>query len=142
MVSAAAAPGANLPAPAYRAPADPQAGDLRRLAAAGESPDGAEIHRAARDFEAVFLRMLLGAMLPEEGGGIFGEGPSAGVVRGMFVDQVGDGLAERRALGIADLVERSMKRESAGEPSRQDAVPAPARTNSAGARSVPVDLRA
>lgn len=144
MVSAAQSIGAPIatPVPGYGAPADPLSPELGRLAAAGNSQDDGKIHRAARDFEAVFLRMLLSTMLPEDGGGLFGEGPSAGVVRGMFVDQIGDGLADRRALGIADLVERSMKRDSVEEPGRPDAAPAPAQASSAGAQTVPVDLRA
>ncbi len=85
-----------------------------------------ELEKAAGEFEGIFLRMLLGKMLSEESG-LFGSGPSAGIVKGMFVDQVGAGLAQRRSLGIADLVLRSMER---------DAAPAD------GPSGVPVDLKA
>jgi len=67
----------------------------------------ADLTRAANEFEGTFIRMLLSEMLPEEGS-LFGSGPSGGIVRGMFVDSVGSSLAGRRALGIADMVERCM----------------------------------
>jgi flagellar protein FlgJ len=131
----------STPVPGYGAPADPLSPELRGLAAKAGGPQGEELRRAARDFEAVFLRMLLGTMLPEDGGGLFGEGPSAGVVRGMFVDQIADGLADRRSLGIADLVEKTMNRGVAQAEGRPGAVPAPARPPSTGPKTVPVDLK-
>jgi Rod binding domain-containing protein len=70
-----------------------------------------DVGKAAKEFEAVFTRMLLAQAIPEEGGGLFGEGPAAGIVRGLFVDRMGEGLAGRRALGIAEIVERSLERE-------------------------------
>ena len=74
------------------------------------------LDRAAEGFEALFLRLLLVRMLPEGDGGLFGGGPAAGVVRGLFVDEVGSSLARTRSLGIADLIERNMKREALAEP--------------------------
>jgi Rod binding domain-containing protein len=94
-------------------------------APAGGGKDG-EVERArrtARDFEGIFLRMLLDRMLPDDGGGLFGGGPAAGIVRGMFVDGIGANLAERRALGIADLIERNLMREPA-PPAGRPAEPA------------------
>src|SRR6185369_11422478 len=84
----------------------------------GPAPRGNEVEadrarRTARDFEGVFLRMLLDRMLPEDGGGLFGGGPAAGIVRGMFVEKIGASLAARRALGIADLIETNLMREPA-----------------------------
>ncbi len=74
---------------------------------AGQLSTPAGARRAAEQFEAIFIRLLLDKMLPEESG-LFGSGAGAGIVRGMFVDQVGAGLAGRRSLGIADVVERSL----------------------------------
>ncbi len=128
--------------PGYGAPEDPLSPALRGLAAGTEALKGEDLRRAARDFEAVFLRMILSSMVPEDGGGLFGEGPSAGVVRGLFVDQVGGSLAERRSLGIADLIERTMDRDHAVPGGRSETAPGAARPPAAGANSVPVDLRA
>jgi len=109
-------------------------------AAAGSGADG-ELGRAATEMEGVFLRMLLGSMMPEDGGGLFGSGPAAGIVREMFVGAVGDGLARRRALGIADLVEKSMKMEPAADPAGRPEAAA-GRSGAAGADPVLTDLRA
>ncbi len=85
----------------------------------GRAPSGPALERAARDFEAVFVRMMLETMLQGESDSFFGAGPSAGVVRNLFLDQVGSAVAGRKAFGIASLVEKSMARwqpqPSAGE---------------------------
>jgi Rod binding domain-containing protein len=107
----------------------PPAAGSPREAGKEENP---ELRRAAQEFEGVFLRMLLATMLPDDGGGLFGEGPGAGIVRGMFVDQVGASLSQRRALGVADLIERDLARELAPEGGR----PQPLEGGGA-----PVDLR-
>jgi Rod binding domain-containing protein len=85
--------------------------DSRAIDALAGADGKGDLRKAATEFEAVFLRMLLAQAMPEDGGGLFGEGPAAGIVRGLFVDKMGEGLAGRRALGIADLVERSLERE-------------------------------
>jgi Rod binding domain-containing protein len=97
----------------------------------GEDHEADTVRQTARDFEGIFLRMLLDRMLPEDGGGLFGEGPAAGIVRGMFVDGIGASLAGRRALGIADLIEKDLTREPA-LPAGRPAEPA---------TRTPVDLR-
>lgn len=96
----------------------------RTLAAGGRSAGREELSKTAAEFEAIFIRMLLGTMLPEDGGGLFGEGPSAGMVRSLFVDQVGATLAGRRDFGIADLVERSLEKDgTAAEGLREAGLP-------------------
>jgi Rod binding domain-containing protein len=111
-----------------RLPALPEAAQ-----AAGTTPlDKPALGRAAQEFEGVFLRMLLQVMLPEDGGGLFGSGPAAGVVRGMFVDQVGDALSRQRSLGLADLVEGDMARTLSSQNERPRAL---------GKKVAPVDLQ-
>ena len=72
----------------------------------------AEPRKAAEGVEGMFLRMLLDQMLPKEAGGLFGSGPASGMIRGLFLDGVGTALARGRALGIADLVEKTLARDA------------------------------
>lgn len=67
-----------------------------------------ESKKVGVEFEAVFARFLLEKAMPEDGGGLFGSGREAGFARGLFVDSVGDSIARRRALGIADVVEKAL----------------------------------
>jgi Rod binding domain-containing protein len=83
------------------------AGSLRTAASKDD-----DIRRTATEFEAVFLRQILASMLPEDGGSLFGGGPAGGTIRGMFVERIGNALAARRPLGVAELVEQTLRREA------------------------------
>ena len=107
---------------------------LGNLASPDPKASKEEIRRVAEGFEEIFLRLLLSLSLPEGDGGFFGTGPGSGVVRGMFVEQVGGSMAARRSLGIADLVERSLQ----GDVGRDDSVAAAAPGKSP--EAVPADL--
>jgi len=78
----------------------------------GRAVAGPALERAARDFEAVFVRMILEATLQGETTSFFGAGASAGVMRNLFLDQIGSAVAARKPFGIASLVEKSMARRT------------------------------
>lgn len=63
--------------------------------------NGAET--AFRGFERMVLRNLFESILPDEGSGSFGGGPSAGIWRSMAADQFAGVCAEGGGIGLADL---------------------------------------
>ena len=76
-----------------------------KLSAAGQ----AKAHRAAQDFEAVFLNSMFQHMFT----GIDGEGPfggqgATGVWRSVLTDQYAKSIAKAGGIGIADQVYRSL----------------------------------
>jgi len=78
------------------------------------------LKQVASRFEGVFLKILMKQMLPRNGGGFFGSGPSSDLIQGLFVDQFGEALSGQRPLGIADVLERSFERNSRSQENRVD----------------------
>lgn len=72
--------------------------------AAGASP---EQQKAARDFEAIFLRQLLSSL--EKGSGMSGGQSSGGAVfRSMMVSAMADKAAEGGGIGLSELILKAM----------------------------------
>lgn len=57
-------------------------------------------------FEAMVLGRFVSAMMPEEGPAFFGEGPGAGVWRGMLSDALARAMAEGGGVGVAGALTR------------------------------------
>lgn len=77
--------------------------------AAGSSSMGAtpEQQKAARDFEAIFLRQLLSSL--EKGSGVSGGQSSGGAVfRSMMVSAMADKAAEGGGIGLSELILKAM----------------------------------
>lgn len=72
-------------------------------------PAGADIDKAARDFEAMFIGQLLGPMFaglepdPLTGGG-FGEE----MFQGMMIEQYGKQITQAGGIGIADRLKTEL----------------------------------
>lgn len=60
---------------------------------------------ALRGFERLVLRSLFETLLPQEGSGAFGSGPSAGIWRSMAADQFAGVYAKSGGIGIAKLLD-------------------------------------
>jgi flagellar protein FlgJ len=78
----------------------------------------AEAEKVAHQFEAVFVKTLVGALrstasVGGEGGGMFGDGPGADTYAGWFDQNVADHLAETGGLGVASAVLSDMERHGA-----------------------------
>lgn len=56
-------------------------------------------------FERMVLRNLFETLLPDDGSGAFGSGPSAGVWRSMAADQMAGVYAQSGGVGIARMLE-------------------------------------
>lgn len=66
-----------------------------------------ELRKSAEEFEAMFLSQMLAPMFENLGeGSLFGDGPGAGIYRGMLVEEYGKAVAKSGGLGIADAVQR------------------------------------
>jgi Rod binding domain-containing protein len=71
------------------------------------SEPSAEQRKAAREFEAIFIRQLLASL--EKGSGLSGGESSGGsVFRSMMVSALADTAAEGGGIGLSELISRAM----------------------------------
>lgn len=86
--------------------------DKSTLATAGKLPkhaSKAEIDKAARDFEGMFLSEMLKPMF--EGiktDGFFGGGKAEETYRGMLIQEYGKALAQAGGVGLSDQIAKEM----------------------------------
>ena len=81
------------------------------------SPQKAQLEKVARQFEAIFLRQMIGTMRQSGGGeGIF-DSSATEQFRDMSDARTADSMADKGALGIAEMLLRQYE-------SRQPAAPA------------------
>lgn len=78
----------------------------------------AEAQDVAHQFEAVFVKTLVGALrstasVGGEAGGMFGDGPGADTYAGWFDQNVAEQLAKSGGLGVASAVLSDMERHGA-----------------------------
>jgi flagellar protein FlgJ len=93
---------AELQLSAAFAAAKPQAGHPA-------AKDASTAAKAARDFEAVFINEIMGAMfegIPTDGP--FGGGPGEAIFRSMMIDQYSKTIAAQGGFGLADAVKREL----------------------------------
>ncbi|MDR1728390.1 MAG: peptidoglycan DD-metalloendopeptidase family protein [Acidobacteriota bacterium] len=79
-----------------------------------QGQDDAALKKAARDFEAVFINQLLKVMretIEESGEGGLGKG----IYTELFDQEIAVSMAERGALGIGDLIYKSLSEKERGE---------------------------
>jgi Rod binding domain-containing protein len=89
---------------------------LKQARADAASPDkAAQTHDAAKRLEAVFSTMLIKELRGPQSA-LFGEGTSADVYGGWFDQYLGEVLAKRGALHLADSIEHSLARKEAPSP--------------------------
>lgn len=83
--------------------------DLRRVARE-QSPDA--IREVAQQFEALFMQMMLKSMREASmGDGLF-DSDQSNMYRDMFDSQIALQLSKQRGLGLADMLERQLTRQS------------------------------
>jgi Rod binding domain-containing protein len=68
------------------------------------TPARADVPDTFVKFEAMVLQSFLQNMLPEEGDSVFGSGLSGEMWRGMLAQQLGEVMARRGGIGIAERV--------------------------------------
>jgi flagellar protein FlgJ len=82
-----------------------------------QAPDADEkqvaaAHKVAQQFEAIFLRQLMGTL--EKSGGLGGSGTGSGIYKSMMVGALADSTAEGGGIGLADVVFKAMMPQAAG----------------------------
>lgn len=93
-----------------------------------------EQQKAAREFEAIFLRQLMSSL--EKGGGLGGESSGGQVFRSMMVSALADTASEGGGIGLSELILKAMLPPSpAGKPDLSShAAAAGAAASTAGSR--------
>lgn len=95
---------------------------LAELKRGSRTADAATVREAARQFEAVFARMLLSSMRSASPGDPLFDSHESGFYREMFDDQLAMELTRGRGLGLAEMLVEQLVRSGAV---RRDAGPAP-----------------
>lgn len=98
---------------------DPQGLDRLRAGAREQSPEA--LHEAARQFEALFIHMMLKNMRESGFGDELFDSEQGKLYQGMFDQQVSANMAQSGGLGLADLLVRQLggaSRETAADTAR------------------------
>jgi Rod binding domain-containing protein len=75
----------------------------------GAAKTEAQADKAAKDFEAVFIGQMLGAMFDGvKTDGPFGGGYGEGVFRSLMIEQYSRTIADQGGFGLADQVKREI----------------------------------
>jgi Rod binding domain-containing protein len=89
------------------------AAQRRRLDAAKSAASSGDVERAAEQFQSLLGAQLFREMRRGVEGGFFGEGSGAGVYEGWLDERIGEALAKRDALGLAQAIRASLGRKQA-----------------------------
>jgi flagellar protein FlgJ len=89
---------------------------IGKLTPGHQAPDADEkqvaaAHKVAQQFEAIFLRQLMGTL--EKSGGLGGSGTGSGIYKSMMVGALADSTAEGGGIGLADVVFKAMMPQAA-----------------------------
>jgi flagellar protein FlgJ len=106
---------------------------IQALTPGQQKPDAsatatAEQRQVAQQFEAIFMRQLLGSM--EKSGGLGGDTTGAGVYRSMMVGALADSAASGGGIGLAEIVLKAMVAAEPGGPKLPAVSPAAASSDS------------
>ena len=91
----------------------PAIGNLtpRHQAPDADEKQVAAARTVAQQFEAIFLRQLMGTL--EKSGGFGGSGTGAGIYKSMMVGALADSTAAGGGIGLADVVFKAMMPQAA-----------------------------
>lgn len=92
--------------------------------------DSAEVPKAYRDYEAVFLQNFMKSMMPEDTEEVFGKGLAGDMWKSMQAEHIGQAIADSGGVGIAEQMytqqlnrmQRHMQQSAANEDERQTAL--------------------
>lgn len=77
---------------------------VERTAAVRAEPAGTGVPESFMRFEALVLESFMQSMLPAENDAVFGGGLSGEMWRGLLAQQLGETLAKRGGIGIAERI--------------------------------------
>jgi Rod binding domain-containing protein len=89
-------------------PAGIDTASLRALDARASAATGPDAGATAKKFESVFSTMLVKEMRRSLSNGFFGEGADGDIYSGWLDEHVGQALADRDALHMREMIERSV----------------------------------
>ncbi len=99
------------------------------LQGTGSAREQAQLQTAAREFEGVFLGLLLKAMRGSQpSGGLFREGSDSQMYREVFDQEVGRAMAKAGGIGLAQMILRDQARRQTAEGSSGKSGAEPAAT--------------
>ena len=78
---------------------------------AGDEQQVAAARKVAQQFEAIFLRQLMGTL--EKSSGFGGSSTGSGVYKSMMVGALADSTAEGGGIGLADVIFKAMMPQAA-----------------------------
>lgn len=68
----------------------------------------------AQKFEALMMQQMVEGILPEDAESVFGSGTAGGIWKSMLAEQIGNQMAARGGIGIAELIAKTLgQRETA-----------------------------
>ncbi len=84
---------------------------MATLGRRGVRMNEAQIDKASRDFESMFLSAMLEPMFGDSiGDEAFGDSDTEGVYKGMLMDEYGKQIARSGGIGIASYVKKELMR--------------------------------
>ncbi len=89
-----------------------RAARAQRAASQFQAPmAGAEVRRAAEEFEAVFIAQMMAPMFQGlETDELFGGGPGEDIYRSVLVEEYGKSIARAGGIGLSDAIQREILR--------------------------------
>jgi Rod binding domain-containing protein len=82
---------------------------MQALEAAGKSGNHKAIRSAAETFESQFMSQMLNHMYKGiDSNGMFGGGHAEAIWRDHYIQEVGNVVAKRGGIGVADIIERQL----------------------------------
>ena len=85
---------------------------LRTRAESARANSSADVDGTAKKFESVFSTLLVKEMRKSLSTGFFGEGADGDIYSGWLDEHVGQALADRDALHMRDMIQRSVLQKS------------------------------
>ncbi len=113
--------------------------DLAALRSRARRDDPKVLEAAARQFESLFIRMMLKSMREANLGDPLMDGEGSAFYRDLFDQQLALDMARQGGLGLADALVRQLGRHRSSSTPRPDGQPLPPRRTEAAAGTPPVD---
>ena len=113
--------------------------DLAALRARARRDDPKALEAAVRQFESLFIRMMLKSMREASLGDPLMEGEGSAFYRDLFDQQLALDMARQGGLGLADALVRQLGRHRTAPTPRPDGYPLPPRRTETAAGAPPVD---
>jgi len=87
----------------------------------GQSPEIPELRQVARQYEALFVSQMIGAMRKTVvNGGLVPESPAEKTYRGMLDAEHAEAIAESDQIGLSEIIYQQLLRQASGPAAGSD----------------------